>query len=83
MITESVSNDHLELSTEDPAELMFLLSALHKIGEGVSPMGIVRISLILVRALDSEVLQSNIDSNLQAARDYNNELQAQRDIFQP
>lgn len=80
MITESVSNDHLELSTEDPAELMFLLSALHKLGDAVSPMGIVRISLILVRTIDSEVLRSNIDSNLKAARAHNDELLSQGDL---
>jgi len=74
MITESVSTSHLELSTEDVPELFYLLSALHKLGEPVDPTGIVRISLILVRAIDNEKLQRKIDDNLEDARAHNNEL---------
>jgi len=72
MITESVSTSHLELSTEDVPELFYLLSALHKLGEPVDPTGIVRISLILVRAIDNESLQRKIEDNLEEARAHNN-----------
>lgn len=83
MITESVSANHLELSTEDVPELFFLLSALHKLGEPVDPMGVVRISLILIRDLDNEKLQRKIEDNLEDARAHNDELlnTAQQDLF--
>jgi len=84
MITESVSSSHLELSTEDVPELFYLLSALHKLGEPVDPTGIVRISLILVRAIDSENLQRKIENNLEEARAHNDgyDADAQAGLFE-
>lgn len=49
MITQSVSDVHLELATQDGSELVRLTSCLAQLGTPVSAEGLVRISLILIR----------------------------------
>jgi len=50
VVTQSVSPNHLELSSEDPEELVRLVSFLQRaFHEDISLMGVVRVSLIFVR----------------------------------